>query len=81
MSYCFYEILDNVLTHSGNFRLVYLNNQTDVLSSDFWQGTKIFLELETNKEINPHNVVANRTDCAAEYNETFLKDNELDKLW
>ena len=50
MSYCFYEILDNVLTHS-------------------------------NKEINPAEVVANRTDVATQYNETFLNDNELEELW
>ena len=67
--------------HSGNSRLVYQNNQTGVLPSDFWQGTKVYLELQTNKEINPHDVVANRTDCAAEYNEAFLQDKELDELW
>lgn len=26
-------------------------------------------------------VVANRTDVATQYNETFLNDNELEKLW
>lgn len=67
--------------HSGYSRLTYHNSQTEVHPSDFWQGTKVYLELQTNKEINPHDVVANRTDCAAEYNEAFLQDNELDDLW
>ena len=35
----------------------------------------------TNKEINPADVVANRANVAAQYNETFLNDNELTELW
>ena len=46
VSYCFYEILDNVLIHSGK-------------------------ELGT---VITHYV-------AAQYNETFLNDNELKELW
>jgi hypothetical protein len=33
--------------------------------------------IQTNKEINPAEVVANRTNVAAQYNETFLNDNVL----
>lgn len=49
--------------------------------SDFWQGTIVYLQLHTNKEINPADVVANRANVAAQYNETFLNDNELTELW
>jgi hypothetical protein len=49
--------------------------------SAFWQGTIIYLQIQTNKEINPAEVVANRTNVAAQYNEIFLKDNELEELW
>ena len=49
--------------------------------SDFWQGTIVYLQLATNKEINPAEVVANRTNVAAQYNETFLTDNDLEELW
>lgn len=51
------------------------------MESDFWQGTIVYLQLCTNKEINPAEVVANRTNVAAQYNETFLNDNELQELW
>jgi len=45
------------------------------------KGTVVYLQLHTNKEINPVKVVANRTDVATQYNETFLNDNELEELW
>ena len=67
--------------HSGSSKLLYQNDKTEVLQVEPWQGTSVFMELQTNKEINPHDVVANRTDCAAEYNETFLQDKELNELW
>ena len=48
---------------------------------DFWKGTIFYLQLHTNKEINPADIVANRANVAAQYNETFLNDNELTELW
>lgn len=57
LSYCFYEILDNVLTHSGK-------ELGSVIS-----------------HYDPGMVVANRTNVAEQYNELFLKDNELEELW
>lgn len=53
----------------------------EISESEFWQGTIIYLQIQTNKEINPAEVVANRTNVAAQYNETFLNDNELEELW
>ena len=41
----------------------------------------MYLQIQTNKEINPAEVVANRTDVATQYNEAFLNDNELEELW
>ena len=52
-----------------------------MIPSDLWEGTIVFMELQTDKEINPLSVVANRTDIVAEYNETFLQDKELEQLW
>ena len=49
--------------------------------NEYWQGTIVYLQLRTNKEINPSEVVANRTNVIAQYNETFLNDNELTELW
>lgn len=66
---------------SENHSLIFRSGTTRVISSPFWQGTIIFMELQTDIEINPYDVVANRTDLVTEYNETFLQDNELEQLW
>lgn len=66
---------------SGYHTLIVKNGEDITSESDFWQGTIVYLQLQTNKEINPAEVVANRTNIAAQYNETFLKDNELEELW
>ena len=67
--------------HSGKHKLVYRNNNIEVEETDNWQGTLVFMEISTNKEINPNDVVANRTDCAKQFNETFLDNSELEELW
>ena len=66
---------------SGNHTLRLQEGKTLVVESDTWQGTIIFLQLRTDKEINPDDVVANRTNVAEQYNELFLNDNELEELW
>ena len=65
---------------SGNHTLQ-VNGVESTTESEFWQGTIVYLQIRTNKEINPAEVVANRTNVAAQYNETFLNDNELEELW
>lgn len=69
------------IVRSGNHRLLVQNGVESIAESDFWQGTVVYLQLHTNREINPAEVVANRTNVAAQYNETFLNDNELEELW
>lgn len=66
---------------SGNNTLTVKNGEEFLKENEFWQGTIIYLQLRTNKEINPSEVVANRTNIVAQYNDTFLTDNELDELW
>ena len=66
---------------SGNHTLRLQDGKTSVVSSDPWQGTIVYLQLRTDKEINPSDVVANRTNVVEQYNELFLNDNELEKLW
>ena len=68
------------VVRSGNHRLLVQNGVESIAESDFWQGTVVYLQLHTNREINPAEVVANRTNVAAQYNETFLNDNELEEL-
>lgn len=66
---------------SGEHTLCVQNGEESTLTSEFWQGTIVYLQLCTNKEINPAEVVANRANVQAQYNDTFLNDNELEELW
>ena len=66
---------------SGKHTMQVQDGVEETKESDFWQGTIVYLQLHTNREINPADVVANRANVAAQYNETFLNDNELTELW
>ena len=66
---------------SGEHTLTLQDGDEEISESEVWKGTIIYLQIQTNKEINPAEVVANRTKVAAQYNETFLNDNELEELW
>lgn len=66
---------------SGNHAMVVQDGTEQIVESVFWQGTVVYLQLRTNKEIDPAEVVANRTDVAAQNNETFLNKNDLEDLW
>ena len=67
--------------HSGYHQLILRDGEMSVEEAEKWQGTKVFMELQTNKEIDPNQVVSNRTDCAAQYNGIFLDTKDLDELW
>lgn len=66
---------------SGKHTMQVQGGVEETKDSDFWQGTIVYLQLHTNKEINPADVVANRANVTAQYNEIFLNDNELTELW
>lgn len=66
---------------SGNHTMVVQDGAEQTVESEFWQGTVVYLQLSTNKEIDPAEVVANRTDVAVQYNEMFLNKNDLEELW
>ena len=66
---------------SGEHTMQVYDGVETTKNSAFWQGTIVYLQLRTNNEINPAEVVANRANVAAQYNETFLNDNELKELW
>ena len=57
------------------------NGAVSAMESEPWQGTIVYMQLQTDKEIDPAEVVAFRTDVSAEYRETFLNDKELEQLW
>ena len=52
-----------------------------IVSNGFWQGTIVYMEICTNVDVNPNDVVENRTDIEAEFNEPFLESDELNTLW
>ena len=130
LSYCFYEILDNVLTHSGKKtgtvlmyyeperssikilvaddgmgfglysticliknagivmeihsgqHLLRTDGETEqVNEAPLWQGTIIYFELHTDREIDPNSILENRADAESEFNETFIDTSDLDELW
>lgn len=66
---------------SGIHKLQLVNNDFIVTDAEPWQGTLVFMELHTDKEINPNAVVANRTDCISQYNEEFLEKTNIEDLW
>ena len=66
---------------SGNHTMLIQDGVESTIESTPWQGTIVYLQLRTNKEINPAEVVANRTNVAEQYNDVFLNDNELKELW
>lgn len=66
---------------SGSHKLVYENGCYNVVDIKEWSGTIVYLDLHTNKELDPNEVVAYRTDCVSEYNDMFIDDSNLNNLW
>ena len=66
---------------SGTHTLRLQEGMPVIIESDHWEGTIVYMQLRTDKEIDPEKVVANRTNVVAQYNENFLNDNELEELW
>ena len=66
---------------SGTHTLRLQEGMPVIIESDHWEETIVYMQLRTDKEIDPEKVVANRTNVVAQYNENFLNDNELEELW
>lgn len=66
---------------SGDHAMQVTNGAISTQQSEFWQGTIVYLQLQTDKEIDPQEVVAYRTDVTDEFDALFLNDNELEQLW
>lgn len=67
--------------HSGRHILVYDGKETHVYPSSSWQGTIVYFDIHSNREIDPNEIVDNRTDCESLYNETFTPIDDLEQLW
>lgn len=67
--------------HSGTHTLLYDGKDIHVKESSVWQGTIVFLDIHSNREINPNEVVDNRTDCESSFNDVFAVIDDLENLW
>ena len=64
--------------HSGNCILRTDGESEEIRNAPMWQGTIIYFELHTDKEIDPNSILENRTDAEGEFNETFIDTSDLD---
>lgn len=69
------------ILHSGNHKLIHKGDSTEVIENGYWQGTVVYMEITTSKEIDPNDVVDHRTDAEGQYNESFVETDELESLW
>ena len=54
------------ILHSGNHKLITKNGTTTVIENGLWQGTLIYMEIGTDEEIDPNQVVDHRADAIGE---------------
>lgn len=67
--------------HSGQHLLHTDGEKEELFEAPLWQGTIIFFELHTDKEIDPNSILENRTDAETEFNDTFIDTTDVDELW
>ena len=67
--------------YSGKHILIYDGVEERIEETGSWQGTVIYFELYSNKEIDPNSVLENRTDAVSEFNDEFLDTGDIDNLW
>nr|WP_302829367.1 ATP-binding protein [uncultured Bacteroides sp.] len=67
--------------HSGLHTLIYDGEEIHVNSSPLWQGTIVYFDIHSNREIDPNEIVDNRTDCESQFNEEFAPTDDLEQLW
>ena len=51
----------NFIVHSGNHKLISKDGNTEIIENGFWQGTIVYMEITTSREIDPNEVVDHRT--------------------
>lgn len=67
--------------HSGNYVMLHDGINVEIAKTTFWQGTIVYFELHSNKEIDPNEIVENRTDCESQFNDEFVNTEDLEELW
>lgn len=69
------------ILHSGSHKLIYKDGEAKTIDNDYWQGTIVYMEITTSREIDPNEVVDHRTKADEQYNEEFVETDILDELW
>lgn len=67
--------------HSGSHILISDGKGNSVKATDFWQGTIMYFELCSDREIDPNSVLENRTDAVSEFNDEFMESDDIYNLW
>lgn len=66
---------------SGRHILRTDGEKEEITEASPWQGSIIYFEIHSNKEIDPNSILENRTDAEAEFNDTFIDTSDLEELW
>lgn len=69
------------ILHSGNHKLLFKDGETKIIENGMWQGTIVYMEITTSREIDANEVVDHRTDAEVQYNEAFVESDKLETLW
>lgn len=69
------------IVHSGHQKLVNTKGITSIIENGLWKGTIVYMSITTSKDIDPNDVVDNRTNAEDQYNESFVETEELESLW
>lgn len=67
--------------HSGSHILISDGKIECTEKTSQWPGTILFMEIHTNKDIEPNVVLQNRVDVEEEFNDEFLNTENIDDLW
>ena len=67
--------------HSGCHVLISDGVTENIVQTPEWKGTILYLEIHSNKEIEPNAVLDNRVDVEDEFNDSFLDTADIEDLW
>lgn len=67
--------------HSGNHVLISDGTEEWIEEVDNWQGTVVYFEVWSDREVNPNDVLENRTDAVMDFNDEFMDTGDIENLW
>ncbi len=70
-----------MIIHSGTHILLTDGSVLNIQEAEHWQGTIVFVDIQSNVEVEPNKILDYRADCEDEYNSEFENNDELKELW